>query len=208
MVRIRLRRVGRKKQPSYRIVVTDKRHKRDGRYIEIIGHYNPRTQPQTMVLQEDRALHWLSVGARPSEAVERIMRKLGTMDRFARLKQGEDLAALIAEAEAAAAERETVSPKTEYPPMSKEAKAASKASQTEAAEAAEAAETETDTAEAAAGEPDADVKAGESSEDAEAAEDAETETEVVEEETAEEVAEEDAEEATGEAETASESDDD
>ncbi len=137
MVRIRLRRVGRKKQPSYRIIVTDKRNKRDGRYIEIIGFYNPRTQPATMILQEDRALHWLSVGAQPSEAVERIMNKVGTLARYERLKAGEDLAVLVAEAEAAVAEHEDVSPKTEYAPMSKEAKAALKASRA-AATAAEA----------------------------------------------------------------------
>ena len=71
MVRIRLRRVGRKKQPSYRVVVTDARSPRDGRYIEIIGFYNPRTEPATMTLKEERALHWLSVGAQPSDAVRR-----------------------------------------------------------------------------------------------------------------------------------------
>jgi small subunit ribosomal protein S16 len=69
MVRIRLRRVGLRKQPSYRIVVADRESPRDGRYIEIIGFYNPRTEPITMELKEDRALYWLSVGAQPSEPV-------------------------------------------------------------------------------------------------------------------------------------------
>lgn len=112
MVRIRLRRVGLKKQPSYRIVVADKRSPRDGRYIEVIGFYNPRTEPATMTIQEDRALYWLNVGAQPSEAVERILNKLGTMDRLARLRQGEALETLVAEAEAAAEERGLPSPKT------------------------------------------------------------------------------------------------
>jgi small subunit ribosomal protein S16 len=112
MVRIRLRRVGRKKQPSYRIVVADSRSPRDGRYIEIIGFYNPRTEPATMTIKEDRALHWLSVGAQPSEAVRRILNKLGTWGRYERLMKGEGLDALLAEAEAEAAAREPVSPKT------------------------------------------------------------------------------------------------
>ena len=77
MVKIRLRRVGAKKQPSYRVVVTDSRAPRDGRFIETIGHYNPRTDPPTVVIKEDRALYWLSVGAQPSDAVARFLEKLG-----------------------------------------------------------------------------------------------------------------------------------
>ncbi len=124
MVRIRLRRVGRKKQPSYRVVVTDARSPRDGRYIEIIGFYNPRTEPATMTLKEERALHWLSVGAQPSEAVRRIMDKLGTLARLERLNKGEALEVLVAEAEAAAAAREPISPKTRRPAPAKAEKAA------------------------------------------------------------------------------------
>src|SRR5205085_12225861 len=101
MVRIRLRRVGLKKQPSYRIVVTDRESPRDGRYLEIIGFYNPRTEPITMEIKEDRALYWLSVGAQPSEPVDRILKKLGTMDRLERLRKGEAMEALVAEADAA-----------------------------------------------------------------------------------------------------------
>ncbi len=89
MVRIRLRRVGSKHQPSYRIVVADKRSPRDGRFIEKIGFYNPRTQPATMQIDEARALHWLSNGADPSEAVARILTALGTMERYERLKKGD-----------------------------------------------------------------------------------------------------------------------
>jgi small subunit ribosomal protein S16 len=127
MVRIRLRRVGRKKQPSYRVVVANSQSPRDGRYIEIIGFYNPRTEPATMTLKEDRALYWLSVGAQPSEAVQRILNNLGTQARFERLRQGEEMAALVAEAEAAAEARGPVSPKTSYPPKSKALRAAEKA---------------------------------------------------------------------------------
>ena len=99
MVKIRLTRVGLKKQPSYRIIVTDSRKARDSRYIEVLGYYNPRTRPQTEVLDEARALHWLNVGAQPSDSVERIMKRLGTMDRFERLRAGEDIDVLVKEAE-------------------------------------------------------------------------------------------------------------
>jgi small subunit ribosomal protein S16 len=133
MVRIRLRRVGRKKQPSYRIVVADSRSPRDGRYLEIIGFYNPRTEPATMTVKEDRALYWLQVGAQPSEPVRRILDKLGTLGRLERLGQGEDMATLVAEAEAEAAARGPISPKTSYPATSQAEKAAAKAARAEAA---------------------------------------------------------------------------
>lgn len=81
MVRIRLRRVGAKKQPSYRVVVADQRSPRDGRFIEIIGHYNPRTEPETVVIDEERALHWLRQGAQPSDPVRRMLDKLGVLAR-------------------------------------------------------------------------------------------------------------------------------
>jgi small subunit ribosomal protein S16 len=103
MVRIRLRRVGLKKQASYRIVVADKESPRDGRYIEIIGFYNPRTEPPQMDVQEDRALYWLKNGAQPSEAVARILDKTGTTARLARLHKGESMETLVAEAAAATA---------------------------------------------------------------------------------------------------------
>ena len=77
MVKIRLRRVGAKKQPSYRVVVADSRSPRDGRFFETIGFYNPRTEPQTVEIKEDRALYWLSQGAQPSETVASMIRKAG-----------------------------------------------------------------------------------------------------------------------------------
>ncbi len=115
MVRIRLRRVGLKKQPSYRIVVADRESPRDGRIIENIGFFNPRTEPVLVTVDEARALHWLSVGAQPSEAVERLLKNLGTLERFERLKKGEALEALAAEAAAAAAARPPVNMKTRRP---------------------------------------------------------------------------------------------
>jgi small subunit ribosomal protein S16 len=115
MVRIRLRRIGLKKQPSYRIVVADQRSPRDGRYIEVIGHYNPRTRPNTDVVDEARALHWLSTGAQPSDTVKKILVRTGTWQRYERLRKGEALETLLAEAQAAQAQAQPISPKTSYP---------------------------------------------------------------------------------------------
>ncbi len=100
MVRIRLRRMGSKGQPSYRIVVADKEAPRDGGFIEIVGTYNPRTQPESVKVAEDRALYWLKVGAQPSDSVQQIFKKAGTMDRYARLMKGEAPEVLLQEAEA------------------------------------------------------------------------------------------------------------
>jgi small subunit ribosomal protein S16 len=82
MVKIRLRRVGRKKKPSYRVVVADARAPRDGAFIEIIGHYNPLTKPPTLVIDEEKALKWLRQGAQPTETVARLLNKLGILENF------------------------------------------------------------------------------------------------------------------------------
>jgi small subunit ribosomal protein S16 len=111
MVRLRLRRIGAKKQPSYRVVAADREAPRDGRYLEILGHYNPRTEPATITLQEDRIFHWLSVGAQPSEAVDRLLKQMGTDERYARFKDGEDIEKLAAEYEEVLAAR-NVDPRT------------------------------------------------------------------------------------------------
>lgn len=114
MVKIRLRRVGAKGQPSYRLVVADSRAPRDGRFIETIGFYNPRTEPETIEIDEARALHWLNIGAQPTETVARLLKNRGTLARFERLRKGEPLEALVAEAESAAGR--AVSPKTRREP--------------------------------------------------------------------------------------------
>jgi small subunit ribosomal protein S16 len=98
MVKIRLRRVGAKKQPSYRVVVADSRSPRDGRFIEAIGFYNPRTEPPTVEIKEERALYWLSQGAQPSQAVLGLFQGMGTIERLTRLKSGEALDVLLNEA--------------------------------------------------------------------------------------------------------------
>jgi small subunit ribosomal protein S16 len=111
MVRIRLRRVGSTKQPSYRIVAADIEHPRDGRFLEILGYYNPRTEPSTIEVQEDRIYDWISKGAQPSESAMQIFKSIGLMDRLARYKAGESLDTLMAEAKAAA-EKRAANPKT------------------------------------------------------------------------------------------------
>lgn len=104
MVKIRLRRVGKKKQTSFRVVVADARSPRDGRFIETIGHYNPRTDPPTVVIKEDRALHWLSQGAQPTDAVERMLQNLGIFEKLQQLRQGVSIDELVAAPEPAEAE--------------------------------------------------------------------------------------------------------
>jgi small subunit ribosomal protein S16 len=98
MVRIRLRRVGAKGQPSYRIVAADKEAPRDGRFLEILGFYNPRTSPATIQIQEERIYDWLTKGAQPSESVLKVFGSVGMMDRFERFKKGESIEVLLAEA--------------------------------------------------------------------------------------------------------------
>ena len=97
MLKIRLSRRGKKRQPSYRVVVADVNSKRDGRIVERIGHYNPLTDPAEFAIREDRALHWLSVGAQPTDAVRRLLVKQGTLDRLSRMHAGESAAVLAAE---------------------------------------------------------------------------------------------------------------
>ena len=101
MLKIRLRRVGGKRQPSYRIVVAESTAPRDGKFVENIGFYNPRTEPETVKVKEDRVLYWLSVGAQPTDSLNHLLNKIGTLDRFARFKAGEPLETLVEEAIAA-----------------------------------------------------------------------------------------------------------
>lgn len=81
MVKIRLRRIGAKKQPTYRFVVADARAPRDGRFIEILGHYNPRTEPRTVEVDETKAREWLAKGAQPSDTVRRLFAEKGIVER-------------------------------------------------------------------------------------------------------------------------------
>jgi small subunit ribosomal protein S16 len=82
MVKIRLQRVGRKKKPAYRVVVADSRAPRDGAFIEIIGHYDPMTEPVTISIHEEKALKWLRQGAQPTQTVANLLKKQGISDKL------------------------------------------------------------------------------------------------------------------------------
>ena len=87
MVKIRLRRVGSKKKPSYRLVVADSRSPRDGAFIATIGHYDPLTDPETIVINEELALSWLKQGAQPTETAARLLAKVGIIPKSKTLKE-------------------------------------------------------------------------------------------------------------------------
>jgi len=109
MVRIRFQRVGAKAQASYRVVAADKESPSRGRVLEILGHYNPRTEPATLKVDESRLFHWIENGARPSDSVLSALKSAGTWDRWERFKKGESAEVLAEEARKAFVE---VDPKT------------------------------------------------------------------------------------------------
>ena len=82
MVKLRLQRVGKRNRPSYRIVAADSRAPRDGAFVEIIGHYDPLTEPATVVIDEDKSLKWLRVGAQPTGTVKSLLQKQGILGKF------------------------------------------------------------------------------------------------------------------------------
>jgi small subunit ribosomal protein S16 len=81
-VKLRLTRVGKTKQPQYRIVAADSRSPRDGRFIEIVGHYNPRTEPSTVTIDNDKAVKWLRQGAQPTDRVRKLLEISGALEQF------------------------------------------------------------------------------------------------------------------------------
>jgi small subunit ribosomal protein S16 len=82
VVKLRLMRMGKKKQPTYRVVATDARSPRDGRFLEIVGHYDPRHDPSTIVIDNDKAVSWLRKGAQPTEAVRKLLTISGAWGEF------------------------------------------------------------------------------------------------------------------------------
>lgn len=191
MVRIRLRRVGARHQPSYRIVAADKESPRDGRFLENLGFYNPRTEPATVEIKEDRLFHWLKNGAQPSDAVVKVLKPLGTWDRWERFKGGEDLSTLIEDAESSKA---SVDPRTRRDDLAETRKSKKKAKAKDKDEEtpAEVVEPVPDVEEIEAAPEEEDAEAPEEAEEIEDAPDEEPEA------TAEEVAESPAEEESSE----------
>ena len=100
-VRLRLMRTGKKKQPSYRVVAADARSPRDGRFIEIVGIYNPRSEPSLVKIDNAKAVGWLRNGAQPSDRVKKLLEISGAWSAFEAGKTAEDLEAEAAAAEAA-----------------------------------------------------------------------------------------------------------
>ncbi|HHV57778.1 MAG TPA: 30S ribosomal protein S16 [Firmicutes bacterium] len=86
-VKIRLRRMGAKKAPFYRLVVADSRMPRDGRFVESIGYYNPTREPAVVKVDEEKALNWLARGAQPSDTALKLLKKAGVWEKFAAQKQ-------------------------------------------------------------------------------------------------------------------------
>ena len=82
MVKLRLMRMGKKKQPTYRIVAADSRSPRDGRFIEIVGTYDPRREPSAVTVDNDKAVDWLQKGAQPSERVQKLLEISGAWEQF------------------------------------------------------------------------------------------------------------------------------
>lgn len=93
-VRIRLRRMGSTKRPFYRIVVADARMPRDGRFIEIVGHYNPIVDPAEISVDEEKVYKWLGQGAQPTDTVRSLLRKTGVWRKWGLLKRGVDISQL------------------------------------------------------------------------------------------------------------------
>ena len=98
-VKIRLKRTGRKKAPSYRVVVADARSPRDGRIIESLGWYNPLVEPSIIKIDEEKALSWLKNGAQPTDSVASLLKRTGVLDRFEQAKAAAKAAKAEAKAE-------------------------------------------------------------------------------------------------------------
>jgi small subunit ribosomal protein S16 len=138
MVKIRLRRTGTKKKASYRIVIAPSTAPRDGRFIENIGYYHPREDPEVVVVKENRLFHWLSVGAQPTDSVKRILSSHGSLERYAQFTAG------TSEAEVPAPEADAPQTDTEASPPQPPAAEAPASEVVEAEDtAAETAEDET-----------------------------------------------------------------
>ena len=114
-VKLRLMRMGKKKQPTYRIVAADARSPRDGRFIEIVGTYDPRAEPSVITVDNERAVHWLRHGAQPTERVQKLLQVSGAWDEFGGKAPAPKAAPPKAEAPAAEAPAAEEAPAEEAP---------------------------------------------------------------------------------------------
>ncbi|MDQ7054827.1 MAG: 30S ribosomal protein S16 [candidate division KSB1 bacterium] len=168
-VRLRLTRMGRRKKPFYRIVAVDSRVKRDGKYLEAIGFYNPIPEPYELQIDTDRALYWLKKGAQPSDTVRSLFRRKGIMLRWDLIQRGKSEAEIEEEVkkwEVLQQERLKRIEAEKIQKMRSKEKQAEKEAVKEAARKAAEADTEEAKAES---EPEVEAKAAESTEAAESA---------------------------------------
>lgn len=185
MVKLRLRRMGKKKRPYYRIVAADSRASRNGRFIEMVGTYDPIATPHKVDYKEERILHWLSNGAQPTDTVKSLLRGKGLWLKWTLIKQGADENKIAAELEAwekvQEEKQKRLSDKKEQAAKEKqkqkeaEAKAAEEAAKAEAAPAEETAEPVEAAAESEEAAPAAEEAEEEKAENAESSTDAEEE---------------------------------
>ncbi len=133
-VHIRLRRMGKKKRPFYRIVAIDSRRARDGRFLETVGTYNPITKPAEVKLFEDRVSYWLNQGAQPTDTVSSLFTQVGFTEKYLRSKKGEDVSEIALKTTIKERPKKTRK-------MKKAAVAAAEAASKESSEAKEAAAT-------------------------------------------------------------------
>jgi len=130
-VHIRLRRMGKKKRPFYRIVAADSRRARDGRFLEVLGTYNPIERPAVVSVKEERLTYWLNAGAEPSDTVSSLLTQIGFIEKYRKARTGEDVTEI--------ALKPTITERKKKTRRTKKA-AAAKAQAAEAEAAAETAE--------------------------------------------------------------------
>ena len=127
-VKLRLRRMGKKKQPIYKMVASDSRSPRDGKFLEAVGFYNPLTKPHTLYLKEDRILYWLNVGAQPTHTVKSLLRQKGIILKKELISKGFDEEKVKSELENWQKVKEASSKKRTETRLSKKAKQEAEAS--------------------------------------------------------------------------------
>ena len=132
-VKLRLRRMGKKKQPIYKMVASDSRSPRDGKFLEAVGFYNPLTKPHTLDLKEDRILYWLNVGAQPTHTVKSLLRQKGIILKKELISKGFDEEKVKTELENWQKVKEASSMKRTEKKLSKKAKAKQEAEASAAA---------------------------------------------------------------------------
>lgn len=135
-VKIRLKKMGAKKRPFYRLIAADSRSPRDGRFLETLGHYNPMVEPAEIKIDEDKVYKWLGNGALPTEAAANLLKAQGILERWELFKAGLSVAEVNAKIEERRAKQPKAQPK-EKVKLSKKAIAAAKTAEEEAAKAAE-----------------------------------------------------------------------